>query len=317
MSTMSIRTVLFSLTACLLLFTPSRAQPRITSGTVALDADGTVRVGNHEGSITIEAWDRDEVKYKAVVRPESDADHPEATVVRVDETPGRFAMRTEYDDSMTDGGSGWFGSSSQNIMPVEYTLTVPRGAHVEIEDHESDIQVAGLDGPVRIDTHDGSVMLRAQAGDAEVNSHDGPITVEEQSGSLAIDTHDSRIRLRSIRGRTEIDAHDSRIEGEGVRGGLRIDTHEGEARLSFVEVTDDVEINTHDGDFVLMVSGDTGFDLHTDFDDDAALTADFDLSPYRITTEDEDKVNYSGQVNGGGKRLDLRAHDGSFEIRMR
>ena len=309
---MSIRTVLFSLTACLLLFTPSRAQPRTTSGTVALDADGTVRVDNHEGTITIEAWDRDEVKYKAVVRSESDDDHSEATVVRVDETPGRFAMRTE-----TEGGSGWFGSIGQNIMPVEYTLTVPRGAHVEIEDHESDIQVAGLDGPVRIDTHDGSVMLRAQAGDAEVNSHDGPITVEEQSGSLAIDSHDSRIRLRSVRGRTEIDAHDSRIEGERLRGGLRIDTHDGDARLSFVEVTDDVEINTYDGDFVLMMSGDTGVDLHTDFDDDATLTADFDLSPYRITTEDEDEANYSGQVNGGGERLDLRAHDGSFEIRTR
>lgn len=314
---MPIRSTLFALAAGLLLIGSTvRAQPRTVSGTSALDADGTVSVDNHEGSITIETWDRAEVKYEAVVRPETGADHPEATVIRVQDGASRFGIRTEYDDSKVDGGSGGFwGSSNQNIMPVEYTLTVPRAADIEIDDHESEIQVVGLEGEAAIDTHDGTVTLREHAGDAEIDSHDGPITVEDQTGDLRIDTHDSRIRLRSVRGHTEIDTHDSRVEAEGLRGGLRVDTHDGEGRFAFSELTDDVEIDSHGGDFTFVIPASAGFDLHTNFDDDADLTADFDLSPYRISTgDDENEVDYRGQVNGGGPRLDLRAHDGSFTI---
>jgi len=318
---MTIRPLLLaSLTALLfLLGGPSSAvaQTRTTSGTAALDAEGTVVVDNHEGRIVITTWDRAEVKYEAVVRPEDDAEHPEATVVRVDRSDDRFAIRTEYDDDKETGGDGSFWSNSQNIMPVAYTLTVPRTARVKVDDHESDVEVAGVNGPVALDTHDGRITLTDQGGDADIESHDGPIRVENQSGALSIDTHDSDVRLRSVSGRVEIDAHDGDIEAEGLSGGLEVDTHEGDGRFAFAELTDDVEIDTHDGDFTLTLPAGAGFDLRTDFDDeDADLRADFDLAPYRISDDDDDEVNYAGSVNGGGPRLSLAAHDGDFEIRM-
>lgn len=312
---MPIRTTLFALAASLLFVGSSFAQSRTTSGTAALDSEGTVRVENHEGQITIETWDRAEVRYEAVVQPESGAEFPDATVVRVQEDSRRFEIRTHYDESKAED-SGFWGGSNQNVMPVEYTLTVPRTAHVEIEDHESDIQVAGLEADVQVDTHDGAVTIRKQVGAAEIDSHDGPITVEEHSGALTIDTHDSRVRLRSVEGETEMDAHDVEVEADGLRGGLQLDAHDGDGRFGFAEVTGDVEIDTHDGGFMLVLPSGTGFDLHTDFSDDADLRADIDLAPYRISAgDDEDEVNYSGQVNGGGPRIELRSHDGSFEIR--
>jgi hypothetical protein len=296
---------------------PAVAQDRTTSGTAALDAEGTVVVDNHEGWITIETWDRNEVKYEAVVRPEDDAEHPEATVVRVDRDDDRFGIRTEYDEDEETGDDGSFWSNSQNIMPVEYTLTVPRTASVEVDDHESDIEVTGVGGPVDLDTHDGRIALTDQSGDADIESHDGPIRVENQSGALTVDTHDSDVRLRSVSSRVEIDAHDSDIEAEGLGGGLEVDTHGGNGRFAFDELTGDVEIDTHDSDFTLLVPAGAGFDLRTDFDDeDADLRADFDLAPYRISEgDDDDEVNYAGSVNGGGPRFSLSAHDGDFEIR--
>lgn len=361
---MSIRSLLPSVLAALLLTLAgaspaTRAQDRTTSGTAALDAEGTVVVDNHEGRITVETWDRAEVKYEAVVRPESGADHPEATVVRVDQDTDRFVFRTEYDASQADDGDDeglldrLFGGVSQNLMPVEYTLTVPRGARLEVDDHESEIEVQGLsgratlethdgtirltdqgaearvashDGPIRVanqtgaltvDTHDGRVELTGQDGDADVESHDGPIRVEDHSGAVTINTHDSDIRLRSVDGRVRIDAHDGDVEAEGLRGGLRVDTHEGSGRFAFTALTDDVDVSTDDGDFTLTVPNDTGFDLRTDFDDeDADLRADVDLSSYRIGgMDEEDEVNYSGSINGGGPRLSLSADDGDFAIR--
>jgi hypothetical protein len=295
----------------------AHAQARTTSGTAALDAQGTVVVKNHEGRITVETWDRGEVRYEAVVRPEDGADHPEATRVRVQEEHRRFEVRTEYDDSRAgDDDSGWFGSDSgQNIMPVEYRLTVPRGAAVEIEDHESTIEVRGIEGALALNTHEGSVTVADQEGATTLTSHDGPITVENQTGPLTIDTHDSRIRLRSVAGRTEVNAHDGRIEAEGLRGALAVSTHEGEGRFAFADLVDDVEVDTHDGDFAFTLPAEAGFDLRTDFADDADLRGDFDLASVRVMDDDEDETNYTGAVNGGGPRLSLTAHDGSFEIR--
>jgi hypothetical protein len=322
---MSVRTTLLLLFApALILLGPTRpaeAQNRTTSGTEALDATGTVVVDNHEGRIIIETWDRAEVQYEAVVRPEDGAEHPEATTVRVDQSPSRFVLRTAYDASKADaGGSDWFGGDgTQNVMPVAYTLTVPRGARVEIEDHESDVRVQGLDGEAALDTHDGDVTLTDQGGDATIASHDGPITVENQSGALTIDTHDSDVRLRSVDGRVEIDAHDSDIEAEGLRGGLDVDTHEGDGRFAFAELAGDVTIETHDGDVTLTLPAGAGVDLRTDFgDEDADLRADVDLAPYRVSDGDEDDaVNYAGSLNGGGPRLSLNTHEGTFTLRTR
>ena len=337
---------------------PTLAQNRTTSGTATLDAGGTVHVDNHEGSITVETWDRAEVRYEAVVRPEPDATHPEATVVRVERDDDRLALRTEYDESGEgDNDDGLldrlFGGTSRNLMPVAYTLTVPRAARVEVDDHESDIAVQGLSGPVAIethdgtialtdqdgraeldshdgpirvqnqtggltaDTHDGKIELTGQDGDARIESHDGPIHVENHTGPVTIETHDSEVRLSSIEGRVRVDTHDSNIEADGLQGGLRVDTHEGTGRFGFAALPDNVDIATNGGDFTLLLPAGTGFDLRTDFsDEDARLRADFDLSPYRLSTsDDDDEVNYSGRVNGGGPRLSLSASDGDFEIR--
>jgi len=300
-----------------LLFTTSSvtsAQNRTTTGTEPLTAQGTVVVDNHEGRITVETWDRNEVKYRAVVQPEAGADHPEATTVTVDKTPDRITLQTAYDDENEDSGF-WDWGTGQNIMPVAYTLTVPRTASVDIDDHESDVRMNEVEGPVTIDTHDGSVRLTGTRGTAAIDSHDGPIRIMEQGGDLQIDTHDSNIRLREVQAHVEIDAHDSEIDARGLRGGLRVETHGGRGRMTFAAVTDPIDIETHDGHFTLALPPVADFDLRTDFDDDADLRADFDLGPYRIDSDDDDEVNYSGRVRGGGPRLSLTAHDGSFEIR--
>ncbi len=320
---MSTRTVVLSvvtIAALLLGGTPESApaQARTTSGTAALDARGTVVVENHEGRVTVETWDREAVQYEAVVRPEEGADHPEATRVQVEEEEDRrFEIRTEYDESrVEEDGSGWFGGGTQqNIMPVEYRLTVPRGAAVEIADHESTIEVRGVEEELDLNTHGGSVTVADQAGPATLRSHGGPITVENQSGPLTIDTHDGRVRLYSVAARVEITAHDGRIEAEGLRGALAVRTHGGEGRFGFAELTGDVSLDTHDGDFAFSLPAGTGFDLRTDFSDDADLRGDFDLASVRVGGDDEDEVNYEGSVNGGGPRLSLTAHGGAFEVR--
>ena len=310
------RAPLLLIAALLLSLPPAYAQNnRTVSDTVPLAADGSVVIDNHEGRITVTTWDRAEVQYEARVETERGADHSERTTVSVDRSSQRLHLKTEHSGS---GGGllDFFGGGGQNIMPVHYTVTMPRTARLTIDDHESIIEVTGLRAALGVDTHDGSLTVLDQQGALRIDSHDGDIAVTEHQGDLRIDTHDSRIRLHGVAGRVEIDTHDSPITAEGLRGPLKLDTHEGRAELAFAALEGDVSIDAHDGAFTLVLPAAAGFEIDTDFDDGAEVTSDFDLSATRRADDDEE-VNYRGAVGGGGPQIRLAAHDGRFRLRAR
>lgn len=267
---------------------PVRAQDtqaNVVSGTAPLSADGRVVIDNHEGAITVTTWDRAEVKYEA--RIDGPADGP--TVVRVSESDRAFTIRTDHDD-----GSGWNGN--RDVRPVHYTLTVPATASLLIDDHESTIDVRGLQAALEIDTHEGDVTVADHVGDVE------------------IDTHESRMRLTNVTGELEIDTHEGDLVVDGLRGGFEFDSHDGKADVTFAELTGDVEVDTHDGAVTLVLPSGAGFFLRTDLNKDSRLDSDFDLSGIRLASGEDGAVNYNGDVNGGGPEIRFDAHDGRFAI---
>jgi len=281
-----------ALIASLVAAAPALAQDRTKSGTVALDADGTVEINNHEGRITLRTWDRSEVEYTAEVQPDGDAEVVRRTSVEVESSSSRLALRTVHDDSGSDGdGWSWWGNGGSNIMPVHYTLTVPRTARIRIDDHESEMRIDGLRAGLRIDTHEGPIDLRDHEGEVEIESHDGPITIDGLTGDLDIDTHESDIEIAGFRGEIEIENHDAEVD------------------VRFAALDDDVEIDTHDGDATLRLPADAAFTLDADVGEDTDIRGDFDLSALR-----DDDNDYRGDVNGGGPRIRLSAHDGNFRL---
>ncbi|NBB74403.1 MAG: DUF4097 family beta strand repeat protein [Bacteroidetes bacterium] len=275
--------------------TPVHAQAQRITDTVSLDPNGAVSIDNHEGSITVTTWDRNAVQYEVEIDAPEGSDAFRNTEIEVDHSNRSLRLATTQRDRDDDGS--WFSWNGGDIANVHYTIQMPRTARLTIDDHESDITVTGLQAALRIDTHE------------------GPIQVANQQGEVTIDSHESRMDLTNLTGALTIDTHEGDITVENLRGALEIDTHEGSADVSFAALTDDVEIDTHDGRFTLTVPSDVGFDLRTDFNDDADLDADFDIARLRIADDDEDEVNYRGAYNGGGPRIDLEAHDGRFTLR--
>lgn len=276
--------------------TTTYAQAQRISDTVSLDADGSVSIDNHEGSITVTTWGRDAVQYEVEIDAPEGSDQLRNTTIDVDHTSRSLHLATEQRDQGDD--SRWFSWNNGGDIPnVHYTLRMPRTARLTIDDHESEIDVTGLQAELRIDTHE------------------GPITVTDQTGEVTIDSHESRTDLRNITGRLTIDTHDGDVVVENLRGAFELDTHDGSADVTFAELTDDVEVDTHDARITLSFPGDAGFDLRTDFSDDADLDADFDIASLRISDDDDDEVNYRGAVNGGGPRIELESHDGRFTLR--
>jgi len=322
------RSLLCSVLACVLLplmLTPAalaQAPARTVSDTAPLDADGEVTVDNHEGSITVTAWDRDRVRYEAEIMPTDEDPDAEKVSIRTRTSDDRVQLATAHEEG--DDESVVFGFDEDGFrwggidMPaVHYTITMPRTAALGIDDHESVIDVTGLAGRLRIDSHEGPITVAEQRGEITIDSHESPISITDQEGDVRIDTHEGRMELRRVTGRLSVDTHESELTAEEMTGGLRFESHDGSARVSFATLSDDVFADTHDGDVALTLPADTGFDLDTDFDDDTDLISDFDLQPIRISDEDDDEVNYRGGVNGGGPMVRLESDDGDFTLRSR
>jgi len=275
---------------------PAHSQAQRISETVSLAPDGSVSIDNHEGSITVTTWDRDAVQYEVEIDAPEGSDQLRNTVIDVNHSNRSLRLATEQ-RNRGDNGS-WFSWNDGNDIPdVHYTVRMPRTARLTIDDHESDIEVTGLQAELRIDTHE------------------GPIRIADQEGEVTIDSHESRMDLRNLTGRLTVDTHDSDLVAENLRGAFELDAHDGSADVSFAELTDDVEIDTHDARITLTFAGDIGFDLETDFNDDASLDSDFDIANLRISDDDDDEINYRGSVNGGGPRIELESHDGRFTLR--
>lgn len=275
---------------------PATAQAQRISDTVALDPDGSVSIDNHEGSITVTTWDRDAVQYEVEIDADEGSEQLRNTEIEVDHSSRSLRLATTHRDRGDDGS--WFSwNNGGNIPDVHYTIQMPRTARLTIDDHESEIEVTGLQADLLIDTHE------------------GPIRITDQQGDVLIDSHESEMDLANVTGALTIDTHEGDLTVDNLRGALEIDAHDGSADVTFAALTDDIEIDTHDGRFTLTFPGDVGFDLRTDFNDDADLDSDFDIASLRMASDDDDEANYRGAFNGGGPRIDLESHDGRFTLR--
>ncbi|PSQ75671.1 MAG: hypothetical protein BRD35_08435 [Bacteroidetes bacterium QH_7_62_13] len=272
---------------------PLHAQPheRTVRDTVSV-GDGPVSIDNREGSITVSTWGRDEVAYRARIVSEQVEEAVQQTRVDIDRSGGGLSLTTNYDDVE---GQWTFGPRAFGYVktdpPVHYTIRMPESVALQVDDHESDIDVSGLSDAVRIDTHEGDTRITDHSGRAEVSSHEGQTVLREMTGNLIVETHEGAVTVDGLSGRLDLETHDGRAD-------VRIDALK------------EIVADTHEGVVTLSVPASSGFDLSTDLGNEATLEESIDLSSARRGEND-----YRGSVRGGGPLLRLTSHEGRITLR--
>lgn len=270
---------------------PAHAQSdRTVEDTVPLTADGSVSIETYHGSITIDSWDRAEVRYTAQITGLSD--RVDKTDVRVDASDTRLRLETDYGDQRDAQRNRY---NSDELPRVHYTLTVPEGARVGVEDYNSEIAITGLRAALDVETYK------------------GPIDVTDQVGPLTVDTYKSDVELDGVNGSLEIDTYKGDVDARALQGGnVEVETYKGDIDLAFASLDGDVDTSTYKGRITLEMPEGTGFDLVADMGDRGDLNAPFDLSELRFGDEE----GYRGPVNGGGPNVEFDTYKGSLDIRM-
>src|ERR1700746_140119 len=92
--------------------------------TYPLAANGRIELDNINGAVHVSVWDQNQIKVDAVKRA-GDNERLKNIEIRINAHPDSISISTHYRDQE----DGWH--THNNPGSVEYTLTVPRNAHLD------------------------------------------------------------------------------------------------------------------------------------------------------------------------------------------
>jgi DUF4097 and DUF4098 domain-containing protein YvlB len=222
---------------------------------VRVGRDGRVSVSNISGDIVVNPGSGDEVSIDAVKRGRGQADLAAVRIV-VDERPGRVDVRTEHPRG--------FGDRRGDSVSVDYTITLPAGAAIDVHSVSGNLKVTGARGAVRVETVSGDVRVsdtpklegaKSVSGNVTISgvSTEGDLAAGSVSGDLvanAVKVHG--LELTSVSGNiTATDVTCDRFTAKSVSGDVR---YEGGVTRGGA-----YEVNVHSGDIRLVLANPAGF----------------------------------------------------------
>jgi len=184
--------------------------------TYAITSDGRVELDNINGPVHISSWDRNEVKVDAVKYADT-KERLEEAKIEIDSGKDYLSIRTRYPDH----DHNWNWGSHNNPASVEYTLTVPRSAHLdEIKLINGALDITGVSGEVRASCINGRLEAHDIAGRAKLSTINGRLDARfaQLSGQ--------DIELNSVNGSLELTIpsdSNAEVEASTVSGGISND----------------------------------------------------------------------------------------------
>ena len=159
--------------------------------TFPLNPNGKVSVSNVNGSITVETWDKPEVKLEWVKNGDSKESLGEVEI-KIDARQESFSVQSNYLDWKRPGASGRI----YNRLTVEYRLTVPQNAVLD--------EIETVNGTVSIENASNITKASAVNGEIRATNLRGAATLSTVNGTVEADFNQlqtgSRISLETVNG---------------------------------------------------------------------------------------------------------------------
>jgi DUF4097 and DUF4098 domain-containing protein YvlB len=216
---------------------PALAEQDITKR-VAVAPDATVDVSNVQGTVTVTAWDRNEVELIALL----ESDHDELVFeagqrmvrIEVEQREGKYRDHEDADATLT--------------------IRAPKGVRLIVDTVSADIQAMGMRGEQR---------LESVSGDVETQGFEAPVSVASVSGDVNLaGSGKGAVRTENVSGTTTVRGVRGGYEGEAVSGNIdaqvaaaekvRVESVSGDIRVQAELVpTAHVEMNSISGTITL------------------------------------------------------------------
>jgi hypothetical protein len=171
----------------------------------------TVDAGQN-GGISVEAWDRNDVRVRAIVR----------TNARSDERARQLASGVQIQSGGGRVSATGPDTERRENWSVSYRINVPRRIDLDLSANNGGITINGVSGNMRFDTRNGGVRLADLGGRVNGRTTNGGLTV-----NLSGDRWDGEgIDVETSNGGVTLsipDNYNAELEARTINGGLNID----------------------------------------------------------------------------------------------
>lgn len=263
------------------------------SKTLKIDTDEPVKlkVIDDAGGVTVVGADVDSVQVEAVktayATTQARAEQEVKTIkYDIDQAGNSITITYNLPDTITNMPGVYV--ISPNVDTVDFTITVPNEASVNIDTNMGEVSVAdivgeavifndfgkvgvqNIEGALSVSNNSGTVIasaIKAGGEDIDLHSDFGNITLENASGNdITLDSNSGTLLLREIRAtgaiHTKTDfGSTSFVNGSG--NSLNIETNSGGVSLIKVRVSQQIKVQDDFGEIELDQAMASSYDLHT------------------------------------------------------
>lgn len=162
-----------------------RSVSKEVTTTYPLKSDGSFDLSNVNGTVKIEAWDRDVVEVRAVKTTQDKESALDQVSIDVDAKPDALSISTRYPQ---EGGVE---------VAVDYTIHVPRRAHLNhLSTVNGTLQVTESQGVGDLHTVNGNIEIYGGSGNVHAHTTNGNVYLEwkraaDANGAVAETTNGS------------------------------------------------------------------------------------------------------------------------------
>lgn len=160
-----------------------------------LNANGRVSISNVNGSIVMEAWDRNEVKLEYTKVADS-RERLADVEIQIESRPDFLSVQTDYGRG-DGGGQRWKNGGK---LSVEFRLMVPKGAVLnEVETVNGSVTVSDFVNQTAISAVNGSVNATNIRGTAKLSTVNGEVKADfdrlETGSKISLETVNGTVKL--------------------------------------------------------------------------------------------------------------------------
>ena len=217
--------------------------------------------------------------------------------------------------SASYGEGAGFHFGSWPPVQVDFIVTVPSRASVDLKTSGGDVVVGDLDGPVRAHTSGGGIELGKIGADIDASTSGGSVRLEEGRGIVKLSTSGGNINAGRIAGPADLRTSGGDIRVDAVENTLAAHTSGGDVRAVFRgALKGDCSLSTSGGEVKATVGQGAGFQL-----DASTSGGEVNAAGITITIDrgGQGKSQLSGAVNGGGPVLKLHSSGGDIVVASR
>jgi len=241
--------------------------------------------------------------------------------VSVKDVKGKAKLSTQGGDVKVGNVNG---SLSLNTMGGEIKVGDINGVYAKVNTMGGDIKIGKVSSGIDAVTYGGDIGISGIGGDAELETMGGNIYVYDVKGKVKMETKGGNLRVINGSGSIKAVTYAGEIELHGISGSVDAKTMAGNITAEINPAAGSKsQLYTQNGEIELVLPANAKADVTAEIrtwgnwkymKDTYDIDSDFQPKEYSDGKK-ENKIRGVYSINGGGGKIELKATNGSINIK--